>query len=596
MTANGTSGRASATAAARHASASAGELAPDGGEVGEAEQVAQRDAQELATLRIGGAAPHRSSGPASARANERGAAALRRRGPRRSSGSSTDVEQRADRRITDSVRLRDAAREGDERLRAALVARRARAAASGRGVGEAHDRGARRRRDRRTGRWHSARPGVSASAVVSTTGQSRGRVAVSCTGASGAGGCGAAEPRRRRPRRQRGAHPRGLRAGRGRRVRPRGLPRARDHRLPARGPAAAAGVRRSSPRMARQGRGPHRRRPPRSSASPKHDRDLYNSAAVLRARARCRASTASTSCRTTRCSTSSATSSRRPSTARCSSSAASASASRSARTRGARSARSSRRRPRGAELDRQHQRVAVLRGPDCASARRCSRRAPPTRRCPFVYVNLVGGQDELVFDGASMLFDEAGQLVARAQAVRRGPARRRRRRAAGVPRAPARSREVAGHAPALPEVLVSEPADRAGRRCPDRAAARAGARGLRGARARHPRLRARRTASPTCVIGLSGGIDSSLVAAIAVDALGAEHVVGVLMPSRFSSDGQRRPTPKRSPSNLGIRTLTVPIEPRPRRVPRDARPSRSRASSRVSPRRTSRPASAARSS
>ena len=41
------------------------------------------------------------------------------------------------------------------------------------------------------------------------------------------------------------------------------------------------------------------------------------------------------------------------------------------------------------------------------------------------------------------------------------------------------------------------------------------------------------------VIGLSGGIDSSLVAAIAADALGAEHVIGVLMPSRFSSDGQR---------------------------------------------------------
>ena len=39
------------------------------------------------------------------------------------------------------------------------------------------------------------------------------------------------------------------------------------------------------------------------------------------------------------------------------------------------------------------------------------------------------------------------------------------------------------------------------------------------------------------VIGLSGGIDSSLVAAIAVDALGPEHVVGVLMPSRFSSEG-----------------------------------------------------------
>ncbi len=62
------------------------------------------------------------------------------------------------------------------------------------------------------------------------------------------------------------------------------------------------------------------------------------------------------------------------------------------------------------------------------------------------------------------------------------------------------------------------------------------------------------------LIGLSGGIDSSLVAAIAVDALGPEHVIGVLMPSRYSSDDSVTDAELLA-ANLGIRTVTVPIEP-----------------------------------
>ena len=61
------------------------------------------------------------------------------------------------------------------------------------------------------------------------------------------------------------------------------------------------------------------------------------------------------------------------------------------------------------------------------------------------------------------------------------------------------------------------------------------------------------------VIGLSGGVDSSLVAVIAVDALGAENVVGVSMPSRFSSPGSRSDA-QAVADNLGIRLLTIPIE------------------------------------
>jgi NAD+ synthase (glutamine-hydrolysing) len=61
------------------------------------------------------------------------------------------------------------------------------------------------------------------------------------------------------------------------------------------------------------------------------------------------------------------------------------------------------------------------------------------------------------------------------------------------------------------------------------------------------------------VIGLSGGIDSSLVAAIAVDALGPERVLGVLMPSRFSSPGSVSDAEALA-ANLGMRTMTIPIE------------------------------------
>jgi NAD+ synthase (glutamine-hydrolysing) len=62
------------------------------------------------------------------------------------------------------------------------------------------------------------------------------------------------------------------------------------------------------------------------------------------------------------------------------------------------------------------------------------------------------------------------------------------------------------------------------------------------------------------LIGLSGGIDSSLVAAIAADALGPDRVLGVLMPSRFSSEGSVADA-EAVARNLGIRTITVPIEP-----------------------------------
>jgi NAD+ synthase (glutamine-hydrolysing) len=177
---------------------------------------------------------------------------------------------------------------------------------------------------------------------------------------------------------------------------------------------------------------------------------------------------------------------------------------------------------------------------------------------PVLYANLVGGQDELVFDGASMMFDETGRLVARAAQFAEDllvvdvdvrPAFRRRLL---DPRG--RSR-----AAALPEVAVSE--------------------ARLGERREEPRIEpllppvhevyealvlgtrdyVRKNGFTDVVIGLSGGIDSSLVAAIAVDALGREHVVGVLMPSRYSSDHSVTDADELA-ANLGIRAITVPIE------------------------------------
>jgi NAD+ synthase (glutamine-hydrolysing) len=178
---------------------------------------------------------------------------------------------------------------------------------------------------------------------------------------------------------------------------------------------------------------------------------------------------------------------------------------------------------------------------------------------PILYVNMVGGQDELVFDGGSAVYDESGHLLARARQFEedllvvdldvRPTFRKRLLDPRGRP-----SR------PPLPEVHISEnrpPTDPA-----------------RPARIEAPLSPEAEVWSALCVgtgdyvtknrfadvvIGLSGGIDSSVVAAVAVDALGAGHVSGVLMPSRFSSDHSLSDAEALA-ANLGIRTMTIPIE------------------------------------
>ena len=175
---------------------------------------------------------------------------------------------------------------------------------------------------------------------------------------------------------------------------------------------------------------------------------------------------------------------------------------------------------------------------------------------PILYVNLVGGQDELVFDGGSLLIDASGAVVARAHQFREdflvvdvevGPPVATAARAA-VHVDPLPEVHVTGVAPAREPVTTRlEPV-------------LAPAHEVYEALVLGTRDYVTKNGFSDVLVGLSGGIDSSLVAAVAVDALGPDHVVGVLMPSRFSS-GHSVSDADELAENLGIRTFTIPIEP-----------------------------------
>ncbi|MGH9009183.1 MAG: NAD+ synthase [Acidimicrobiia bacterium] len=186
---------------------------------------------------------------------------------------------------------------------------------------------------------------------------------------------------------------------------------------------------------------------------------------------------------------------------------------------------------------------------------------------PILYVNLIGGQDELVFDGGSAIYDESGHVLARARQFEEDllvvdlDVRPTFRKRLLDPRGRA-SR------PALPEVHISEAREL---HLPPPEANTEPARPARMEAPLDPEAEVwsalrlgtgdyvRKNRFADVVIGLSGGIDSSVVAALAVDALGAEHVTGVLMPSRYSSDHSVTDAEALA-ANLGIRTLTIPIE------------------------------------
>lgn len=146
-------------------------------------------------------------------------------------------------------------------------------------------------------------------------------------------------------------------------------------------------------------------------------------------------------------------------------------------------------------------------------------------RQPLVYVNQVGGNDELVFDGNSMVFDAQGNVIAQAKEFEEDL--------------------LVVDLPAHGQNRMEKPST--------------GAESIYKALVLGLRDYVRKCGFKSVVLGLSGGIDSALTAAIAVDALGKDKVVGVAMPSRFSSDHSVNDA-KALADNLGIAFQIVPIK------------------------------------
>jgi len=184
------------------------------------------------------------------------------------------------------------------------------------------------------------------------------------------------------------------------------------------------------------------------------------------------------------------------------------------------------------------------------------------------YVNTVGGQDELVFDGASFIFDQTGRALGRArqfeeellvadldvESVFRSRLHDPRRR-----------REPTFHVQAdvaTPLIVLSEKPQcgSCSPLTPAEPETLEGPAEVYSALVLGTRDYVQKNRFQKVIIGLSGGIDSALTAVIAVDALGAENVMGVSMPSRYSSPGSKDDAADLA-ERLGVRLLTIPIEP-----------------------------------
>ena len=169
----------------------------------------------------------------------------------------------------------------------------------------------------------------------------------------------------------------------------------------------------------------------------------------------------------------------------------------------------------------------------------CARRAREAG-CALAYVNLVGGQDELVFDGDSLVVSGSGELLAR------GPQFAEELLVTDVELPPAPDGFVPGETPAdahdgttitIERVLLSSaPLAPYTPETPSRAEPLGDLGEVYGALVLGVRDYARKNGFGSVILGLSGGIDSALVATIAADAIGPENVHAVLMPSRYSSD------------------------------------------------------------
>jgi len=185
--------------------------------------------------------------------------------------------------------------------------------------------------------------------------------------------------------------------------------------------------------------------------------------------------------------------------------------------------------------------------------------------CWIAFVNAVGAQDELIFDGHSLVLDEEGRIVARAPSfeeallivdvdsttavgrrlrdARRRALARARREMPNPPVIDIPDRESRGE---LAKPVVAPPLDELEQM---RLALELGLRDY-----------VEKNGFREVVLGVSGGIDSALTAALAAEALGPERVVCVSMPSRYSSEGTQADA-RRVAETLGARYVEIPIEP-----------------------------------
>jgi len=167
----------------------------------------------------------------------------------------------------------------------------------------------------------------------------------------------------------------------------------------------------------------------------------------------------------------------------------------------------------------------------------------------IAYINLVGGQDELVFDGQSIVVDEKGKLIKRAEAFKEELL------VADIDM-PAANFKSSKRVIAVTDKISEKNKPK-----------------LLVRKIKHLELLAevyqalvlglkdyiKKNGFKKVVIGLSGGIDSTLVAVLAVDAIGKDNVTGVYMPSRYSSDASETDA-KELADNLGIELKVIPIE------------------------------------
>jgi NAD+ synthase (glutamine-hydrolysing) len=202
------------------------------------------------------------------------------------------------------------------------------------------------------------------------------------------------------------------------------------------------------------------------------------------------------------------------------------------------------------------------------SKRRSRERMVATRAADnavvLCYVNLVGGQDELVFDGNSVVFDASGEVLARAPSFEESllcvDLNLEATYLARLHLPLRRVEELEAYQRPVERIFVSAPSDAVKPPLPaENAVALEDEAEVYQALVTGTRDYVHKNGFETVIVGVSGGIDSSLVATIAADALGPEHVVGVSNPSRYSSEGSIADA-KQLAENLGVKLMIIPIE------------------------------------